>query len=125
MTRGETSGTGHAGQPGRLSAATTDIEGVRVVALSGEIDHTTGDTLRQALAVPDTPGPRVVADMREVTFMDSSGINVLITAHHALTEADGWLRLSGTTDPVLRTIGLVGLDTVIGCHETLAQALDA
>ncbi|MFJ8133279.1 STAS domain-containing protein [Streptomyces hydrogenans] len=67
----------------------------------------------------------MVADMRQVAFMDSSGINILITAHQALTERDGWLRLAGSTTPVMRTLTLVGLDTVIDCHPTLAQALSA
>ncbi|MFJ3819419.1 STAS domain-containing protein [Streptomyces sp. NPDC090056] len=108
----------------RLSVAATATGNVHIASLNGEIDHTTGDILRQALAVPDTSPPRIVADMRQVTFMDSSGINILITAHHALTSAGGWLRLAGTTAPVLRTIGIVGLDSVIDCHETLSQALE-
>ncbi|MFF5637058.1 STAS domain-containing protein [Streptomyces sp. NPDC012825] len=122
---GETTGTGHAGQSERFWATAADVDGVRVVTLAGEIDHTTGDILRRALALPDTPRPHVVADMRQVTFMDSSGINILITAHQDLVENGGRLRLAGTTPPVTRTIGLVGLDTVIECHRTLAQALGA
>ncbi|MFJ5879143.1 STAS domain-containing protein [Streptomyces sp. NPDC093088] len=109
---------------GRLSAVVTATDGIHVVSLSGEIDHSTGDTLRQALAFPDTPRPRVIADMRQVAFMDSSGINILITAHRTLTEAGGWLRLAGTTTAVMRTISIVGLDTVIDCHDTLTQALN-
>ncbi|MFF5638695.1 STAS domain-containing protein [Streptomyces sp. NPDC012825] len=72
----------------------------------------------------DLPHPRVVADMRQVTFMDSTGINILIAAHHTLTQAGGWLRLAGTTTAVMRTIGIVGLDSVIDCRETLSQALN-
>ncbi|MFF2205071.1 STAS domain-containing protein [Streptomyces sp. NPDC058145] len=58
-----------------------------------------------------------------MTFMDSTGINILIAAHRALTQAVGWLRLARPTGAVLRTLLLVGLDTVIDCHETLHQAL--
>ncbi len=61
--------------------------------------------------------------MRDVTFLDSSGINALITAYKALNAAGGWLRLAGTTDPVMFVIKLVGLDTVIACHATLREAL--
>lgn len=56
-------------------------------------------------------------------FMDSSGINILISAHRALTGAGGWLRLAALSAPVLRTVQIVGLDTVIDCHPTLDQAL--
>ncbi|MCF2434288.1 hypothetical protein LV779_02585 [Streptomyces thinghirensis] len=37
--------------------------------------------LRQALDACDTPRPRIVVDLRQVTLMDSSGINVIIAAH--------------------------------------------
>ncbi|MEU0221276.1 STAS domain-containing protein [Streptomyces sp. NPDC006265] len=112
-------------QPGQLSVVSTASEGVRVVTLSGEIDHQTAEAMRQALEVADTANPRLVLDMRGVGFMDSTGINILITAHQALTEAGGWLRLAAPTQAVLRTIQIVGLDTVIDCHPTLRQALNA
>ncbi|MFC8177185.1 STAS domain-containing protein [Streptomyces sp. NPDC013012] len=66
----------------------------------------------------------MIADMRQVAFMDSSGINILITAHRTLSEAGGWLCLAGTTTAVMRTISIVGLDTVIDCHDTITQALN-
>ncbi|MFF9149084.1 STAS domain-containing protein [Streptomyces sp. NPDC055051] len=111
--------------PGRLDFTTASApDGVRVVSLSGEIDHVTGDTLRDALHVSG-PRPRIVADFTRVTFMDSSGINILITAHQELTEADGWLRLASPSSAVHRTITIVGLDAVIDCHPGVTEALAA
>ncbi|WP_240926105.1 STAS domain-containing protein [Streptomyces sp. JB150] len=114
----------HAAQHGRLSAVVTETDGIRVVALAGEIDHHTADTLREALDAAGEPRPRVVADMGQVTFMDSSGINVLITAHGALGEAGGWLRLAAPTGTVKRTLNIVGVDAFIDCRESLSHALD-
>ncbi len=125
MVEGEVTKTEKADPSGRLSVVATATDNIHVVSLNGEIDHTTGNTLRQALAVPDVTCPRIVADMRRVTFMDSSGINILIAAHHALTSVGGWLRLAGATTAVMRTIGIVGLDSIIDCNETLRQALDS
>ncbi|WP_328876981.1 STAS domain-containing protein [Streptomyces sp. NBC_00299] len=79
--------------------------------------------LRQALDATAPPGPRVVADMSGVSFMDSTGINIVITVHRDLAEAGGLLRLAAPTGPVLHTIRLVGIDTVIDCHDTLRQGL--
>ncbi|MFB7031574.1 MULTISPECIES: STAS domain-containing protein [unclassified Streptomyces] len=107
-----------------MGVTDTATDNVHVASLAGEIDHTTGDTLGQALAVPGTPPPRIVADMCQDTFIDSSGINILIAAHYALTSAGGWLRLAGVTTPVMRTIGIVGLGSVIDCYETLSKALE-
>lgn len=125
MSEGDMTGTEHPQQTGGLSVTATTTDGVRVLTLAGEIDHHTGDTLRQALHTPDTPCPRVVVDMGEVTFMDSSGINILITAHQDLGSTNGWLRLVAVGPSVMRTLSIVGLDAVIDCHTTLRQALDA
>ncbi|WP_436840679.1 STAS domain-containing protein [Streptomyces griseoloalbus] len=62
-------------------------------------------------------------DLAGVSFMDSSGINILIAAHQALTETGGWLRLAGAHGPVLRVMELVGIDTLIDCHPTPHHAL--
>ncbi|MFD8277392.1 STAS domain-containing protein [Streptomyces flaveolus] len=102
---------------------TTATDGIHVVSLTGEIDHDTAHQVRQALNVAGTRRPRIVVDLRHVTFMDSSGLNALIAAHQAVTEAGGWLRLAAPTAPVQRVLQLVGVDQLITCHPTLRQAL--
>ncbi|MEU5366711.1 STAS domain-containing protein [Streptomyces sp. NPDC005925] len=125
MAHGRSTDTAQAGQPGRLTVRATTTDDIRVLTVSGEIDHHTGDHLRQALDVSDTARPRIVIDLSRVTFMDSSGINILIVTYQTVTEADGWLRLAAPTDPVLRILQLVGIHDLIECHPTLGQALAA
>ncbi|MGW9451359.1 STAS domain-containing protein [Streptomyces sp. NPDC055632] len=119
-------GSTEAGRSQHLSAAHHAVDGVHVVTPRGEIDHTTKDLLQAALLDQDDPSsepPRVVADLEGVTFMDSSGINILISANRHLTEAHGWLRVAAAQQAAQRVLSLVGLDTIIGCHPTLEQAL--
>ncbi|MFH8336473.1 STAS domain-containing protein [Streptomyces sp. AM6-12] len=115
--------TDRAPQSAGLSITATTSDGIHVVTLVGEIDHHTAGTLRQALDITASGAFRIVADMRQVTFMDSSGINILISAHHAATTAGGWLRLAAPTAAVLRTLHIVGIDQVIDCLPTLPDAL--
>lgn len=63
-----------------------------------------------------------MVNLRQAPFMDSTGINLLITAQQALTQASSWLRLAGVQDTVIRTLRLVQFDTVINCYPTLRQA---
>ncbi|MET7683405.1 STAS domain-containing protein [Streptomyces sp. NPDC005423] len=117
--------TGQAEPPGGLSITATATEGIRVLTLAGEIDHHTCDRLTQALELSGAARPRIVIDLRQVTFMDSSGLNVLILAYQGVTAADGWLRLAAPTDAVLRLLQLVGVDKLIECRPTLQEALTA
>ncbi|MEU0216666.1 STAS domain-containing protein [Streptomyces sp. NPDC006265] len=108
----------------RLHAEHRDVEGVRVVTLRGEIDHDVQDVLSEALLTEDGALPqRIVADLTDVTFMDSSGINVFVATHRQVSGAEGWVRIAGAQPSVLRVLQLVGIDTVITCHPTTEQAL--
>ncbi|MFF7975690.1 anti-sigma factor antagonist [Streptomyces sp. NPDC007905] len=109
----------------RLSITQTCNEGVNVVTVGGEIDHDSAPQLLQALTSHDTAAQRTVLDVSGVTFMDSSGINALITAHQAAESLGGWLRLAGPSPSVSRLIEIVGLRPVIACHSTVVDALRA
>jgi stage II sporulation protein AA (anti-sigma F factor antagonist) len=55
----------------------------------------------------------LVIDLSAVTFLDSSGIRVLVHAYQALNEAGGSLRVRGATGVVRRALEIVGLDGVL------------
>ena len=55
----------------------TDEEGSRSVWLSGEVDLTSEGDLRQSL---DSGRPRLLVDLRHVTFIDLSGLRCLVDA---------------------------------------------
>ncbi|MEW1906206.1 STAS domain-containing protein [Streptomyces sp. NPDC086147] len=119
------SGHEQADLPGRLSAAHRTIDGVRVVTLHGEIDHTGKDILRDALLSGEGTARRVVADLGGVSFMDSSGINVFVSAHQHLNDLQGRLSIAAPQEAVLRVLVLIGVDTVIPCHLNREDALNA
>ncbi|MER6677843.1 STAS domain-containing protein [Streptomyces sp. NPDC000983] len=107
-----------------LTVTTTVMEGVQVLTLTGEVDHDTSPQLRSAAKEACAAGrPRIVADLSRVTFMDSSGLNILIAAHRDASEAGGWLRIAAPVPSVLRTLRLVGVDEVIPCSSTVQDAL--
>ncbi|MFG2635659.1 STAS domain-containing protein [Streptomyces sp. NPDC048362] len=105
----------------RLTVTHGMVGEVDVVTVCGEIDHDCAGQLLEALTA-DGAGSRTVVDLSGVTFIDSSGINALITAHRT---SQGGLSLARPTASVLRVIELVGLDTVMGCYSTLDEALAA
>ncbi|WP_327270773.1 STAS domain-containing protein (plasmid) [Streptomyces sp. NBC_01218] len=110
---------------GRLTAHETRTDTTSVITLVGEIDDDTGDLLRQALAAPREAGlHHIVADLGEVTFMDSTGINIFLTAHQSAHADGGWLRLAGAGVGVVRMLRIVGVDSVISLHPDVPAALN-
>ncbi|MGW6217356.1 STAS domain-containing protein [Streptomyces sp. NPDC055109] len=114
-----------ADQPARLSITHATTAGVRVLGLSGEIDADNADILRQVLGAADGASSQTVLDLSAVTFIDSSAISVLATAHREAAAGGGRLRMAALTEPVTRVVGIVGLDTIIPCYATLTEALAA
>ncbi|WP_331750147.1 STAS domain-containing protein (plasmid) [Streptomyces longwoodensis] len=123
MAEGRMTDTAQTAPAGRLAVVATATDGIRVLSLAGELDHDSGETLRQALAATGTEKPRIVLDMRQVTFMDSTGVNILIAAYRTISEAGGWVRLAAPSKTVLRVVQLVGIDHLIACRPTLRGAL--
>ncbi|GGJ27894.1 hypothetical protein GCM10012282_25570 [Streptomyces lacrimifluminis] len=123
---GTVSNIEQAGRPERLSVEHRVLDGVRVVTLRGEIDHQVKGVFQEALLSENhaTAPVRIVVDLSDVTFMDSSGINVLIAARRAVSGTQGWLRIAGAQGPVLHVLHIVGVDALIGCHPHVEQALN-
>ncbi len=112
--------------PGRLLITrTTTGDGVDVVVLAGEVDLDGSGHLREVLLASVESAPGTVVDFGEVGFLDSSGINVLISAHRAAESRGVWLRLAAPRDAVERVLRLVGVDALIPCYPSVAEALAA
>ncbi len=82
-------------------------------------------SVRDAVEAAIAPGARVIVDLREVSFLDSTGLGVFVTALKHVREADGTLDLVVTSARVLKVFELTGLDVVIPIHEELGPLLDS
>jgi anti-sigma B factor antagonist len=81
-----------------------------VVAVRGEIDIVTAPKLQDALLSSfNASSPRGVVDLSEVTFLDSTGLSVLVTAQKQCRDFGGGLELVITSDAVLRVFEITGL----------------
>jgi len=99
--------------------------GVFVVRAQGEIDVWTADILRQSLRDVQSEGePRVIVDLSEVPFVDSTGIGVLVGALKRSREAGGSLQLVVTSDGVRKVLRITSLDQVFPIHNSVAEAVE-
>lgn len=108
-----------------VAAAAADPE-VTVVAVAGQIDLYTAPHLRHTLDGLIAQGhTRLVVDLREVDFIDSTGLGVLVARHRLLRHQDGWMHLVATSERVLRVVAITGLDTVFVVGDSVEAALHA
>jgi anti-anti-sigma factor len=98
--------------------------GVTVVRVAGEVDICTCTSLReQLLRALDRGARRLVIDLEEVPFIDSSGLGCLAGAAHHAAASGRAIALAAPQGRVRRVIATTGLQRVIPVHDTLADAL--
>ncbi|RSM48929.1 hypothetical protein DMB66_45530 [Actinoplanes sp. ATCC 53533] len=81
------------------------------VVLRGEVDFTNAATSAEAIraAIVAERPTAVRVDLAEVTFLDSSGIGVLVQAMKAAAAFDAIFRVEQPTDKVLDQLDTAGL----------------
>ena len=84
-----------------------------VRAPSGELDLAVVPELRARLAVAHRPGAHLVLDLRDVTFMDSSALSVVLAADRQLMATGGGLRLAHASAEVQRVLRICGLADLV------------
>lgn len=93
---------------------------------TGEIDFHTSPGLRQALTTAAESSDRIVLDLSRVTFLDSTGIGVMV---HALNQGRARhgrsLCLVGPTGVVRRVLDLTQVSDVFPTYATVSEAAAA
>jgi anti-sigma B factor antagonist len=97
----------------------------RVVKLGGELDLYNANLVREALNGACAEAPeRVVVDLGEVEFIDSTALGVLIEARTTMNNRRAFL-LAAPGLETRRALEISGLDRHFSLHGTVAEALAA
>jgi anti-sigma B factor antagonist len=100
-----------------------------VVAVRGEIDLFTAPELKQKLTDAIEGGKtRIVVDLTQTTFLDSTALGVLIGAVKRLRTRDGALVIVNVDQNIAKTFEITGLDqifTIVAERDAAISALDA
>jgi anti-sigma B factor antagonist len=97
----------------------------RVVRLGGELDLYNAAQVRSALDDACAQAPeRIVVDLDEVEFIDSTALGVLIETRAKLDNRDGLL-LAAPGFETRRALQISGLDKLFTVHDTVPEALGA
>lgn len=97
-------------------------DGQLTVILTGEIDHHCAKKYINAIAGKiEAYTPQIcILDFQEVTFMDSSGIAVVINALRSMARIEGKLVLSGLSDQPMKVFRTSGIDKLVEIKEAVS-----
>lgn len=103
-----------------------NVDAAVVISLSGDIDLYHNQEVRRALLDVSAREPsRLVVNLDDVTYMDSSGVGTLVEVYRRLRRHGGHLHLCGMNDRVRSVFEVTKLDQFFSIHETEAEALSA
>ena len=97
-------------------------DGQLTVALTGEIDHHCAKAYIQAITAKiEAYTPYIcVLDFQDVSFVDSSGIAVVINALRCMAQIDGRLQLTGIAQQPMRVFRASGIDKLVEIKEAVS-----
>ncbi len=90
----------------------------------GELDAYTVGTFREALAQVSS-AKRLLIDLSDVPFMDSSGLGALIGGIRRAGESDGEVAVACSRPTLTRLLHTTGFDRIVPVTETLEGAIEA
>ena len=100
--------------------------GISICRTSGEITFSTSPDLRnQLLKLIDQKINKIVMDMKEITYIDSSGMATLVEILQKIKAINGQLKLSQVPDKIKEILEMVRLKDIFEIYESEEEAINS
>ena len=109
---------------GELSVTVRRERGVVIAEVTGDIDISTVGGLRERLLALADGGPPLILDLNGVSFIDSTGLGVLVAAARRADTHGGSLHAVCSRKPTRKLLWLTGVDRRIPLTDTVDEALE-
>ena len=98
---------------------------IMIVDIKGELDHHNAEEIRTRIDdwIDRFNCRKVILNLSGVTFMDSSGIGVVIGRYRKLSLKKGVICVTEINDTIKRVFNLSGLFKIVHYYEKLEEAL--
>jgi stage II sporulation protein AA (anti-sigma F factor antagonist) len=90
----------------------SEIDGTMLVNLEGEIDHHLTSIIREEIddAIREIKPVKLILDFTAITFMDSSGIGLVMGRFKTMREFGGSVEVIGVSKHIAKVMSLSGID---------------
>jgi anti-anti-sigma factor len=93
-----------------------------LISVSGEVDFTNADDWESYIERTRRPGQPVVLDLGGLTFMDSTGLHVLLRLHASVRRQGTALHLAAVHDVPARILQITGVWEALNVHDSVTHA---
>jgi len=109
-----------------MNIETRELKHVSVVTVSGRVDSATAPELQGALqALLDANRSQIVLELKDVDYMSSAGLRVLVSTQKTAKKNGGALRLAQLSARVKEVFELAGLAPVFDIYPDVVAAVGA
>lgn len=108
-------------RPGDLVVEVTRHDGHAIVSVRGEIDLSTAGQFRAVMDEAMSGGGCVEVDLAATTFMDSSGLAVLVAAHQRLGQAQEALVVRDPSPTIRKMLQISGVGALLDVRPPLDE----
>lgn len=106
-----------------MNLTTERYDNVLAIGIRGRLDWSNFEAFREGIkGTIEETDRAVIMDFRELDFIGSAGLRVVLVAARSLFERDAELLLCGLSDPVRDVFRITGFERLLPIHETLAEA---
>ncbi len=110
-----------------MKATTREVNGITILDLSGRITlgQESGTVRDEVLLILASGSKKILVNLKDVTYIDSSGLGELVAAYTAVKNAGGELKLLNLTSKVRDLLVITKLVTVFDVKEDEASAVES
>ncbi len=101
------------------------VEGIKVVELSGDVDASTAPEVQKQILPLAEPGSKILMDMKQVQYMSSAGLRMLLCMYRQTQGKEGKLVLVGLSEELQDTMSVTGFLDFFTISETVDAGLTA
>lgn len=102
------------------------IDKTLVVSFDGELDHHVADEIREKIDkyYNDNGLKNIIFDLKDLHFMDSAGIGLIIGRYKAVSQNNGKLFLVNISSRVEKILSMSGILKITNIYNSLEEAFD-
>lgn len=99
---------------------------ILIAHLDGELDHHTSTVVREEIdkTIGAFHSKHLIFNFAQVSFMDSSGIGVIMGRYNKISKQGGFLIVTGCDEYMDRILDMAGIYTIAGRTADTAEAIE-